>query len=514
MSVRFFRTHPTEKKDSEMSSEVIDVLLIEDEEDHAEAVRRAFEKEGGRIRVTWAAGISEALSYLKKSTPHLVVTDWLLPDGKGTDILPPDETLRRFPVVLMTSHGNEQVAVDAMKAGVVDYVMKSPATFAEMPKTAERALRQWNLIVQRKRAEEKLRESEERFRTVFEQGPLGMHIAKPDYHFVVCNDAFRQLVGYSDAELIELTFMDITHPEDHDTDIEQVQKLIRGETASYKIEKRLVNKDGNVRWTDVTRSILRSADGTPSYFLTMVEDITERKQAEMVLKQTLLDLTRSNEDLEQFAYVASHDLQEPLRNVSSCVQLLEKEYRGKLSPDADQLIRYAIESVVRMKALIQDLLTYSRISTQGKTFQSTNCEETLHYAMENLSSSITQSKAIITHDPFPVISADATQLMQVFQNLISNAIKFQKQEQARIHVSAFREDNGWVFSVKDNGMGLESQHLKRIFLIFQRLHKRSEYEGTGIGLAIARKIIERHRGRIWVESQPGIGTTFYFTIPD
>jgi len=497
-----------------MVRDVINVLLIEDEEAHAEAVRRAFEKEGGPVHLTWAAGITEALSCLQKSTPHLVVADWLLPDGKGTDILPSDENHRLFPVVLMTSYGNEQVAVDAMKAGAVDYVMKSPSAFAEMPTIVERALRQWNLIVERKRAEEKLRESEERFRTVFEQGPLGMHMAKPDYHFVVCNDAFRQLVGYSDEELSKMSFMDITHPEDHETDIEQAQRLIRGEMACYKMEKRIVNKNGAIRWIDFTRSILRGADGTPSYFLTMVEDITERKKAELVLKQTLLDLTRSNEDLEQFAYVASHDLQEPLRNVSTCVQLLEKEYRGKLSPDADRLIRYAIESAVRMKALIHDLLTYSRISTRGNAFQSTSCEETLHFAIENLNSSITQSKAIITHDPLPVITADATQIMQVFQNLISNAIKFHKQEHARVHVSASKEDDGWVFSVKDNGMGIDSQHLERIFLIFQRLHKRSDYEGTGMGLAIAKKIIERHRGRIWAESRPGIGTSFYFTIPD
>lgn len=497
-----------------MSSEVINVLLIEDEEAHAEAFRRAFEKDGSPTHLTWASSIAQARSFLEKSTPHLVVADWLLPDGKGTDILPADEDYRLFPVVLMTSHGNEQIAVDAMKAGAVDYVMKSPAAFAEMPIIAQRALRQWNLIVERKRAEERLRASEERFRTVFEQGPLGMHIAKPDYHFVVCNQAFRRLVGYSDSELHGLTFMDITHPDDQDTDLDQVQKLIRGEMASYKMEKRLVSKDGAVRWTDVTRSMLGNADGTQSYFLTMVEDITERKRAETVLKQTLLDLTRSNEDLEQFAYVASHDLQEPLRNVSTCVQLLERENRGNLSPGAEQLIRYAIESAVRMKALIQDLLSYSRISTRGKAFQSTDCEETLHAATENLNSSITESNAEITHDSLPEVKADAVQLMQVFQNLISNAIKFRREEQVRVHVSAFRERNGWVFSVKDNGMGIDPQHLERIFLIFQRLHKRSEYEGTGMGLAIAKKIVERHRGRIWVESQPGIGTTFYFTIPD
>jgi PAS domain S-box-containing protein len=256
-----------------MTKEVLNVLLVEDEEAHAEAVKRAFRQMGSPVDLTWASGVKEALSCLEKFTPHLVVADWLLPDGKGTDILPSDEKYRLFPVVLMTSHGNEQVAVEAMKAGAVDYVIKSPSTFAEMPHIAERALRQWNLIVERKRAEEKVRESEERFRTVFEQGPLGMHIARPDYHFVACNEAFRRLVDYSDEELSKMTFTDITYQEDLETDLEKAQQLLRGEIPWYKMEKRHVRKRGNIVWTALTRSIVRDAEGKPLYFLTMIEDI-------------------------------------------------------------------------------------------------------------------------------------------------------------------------------------------------------------------------------------------------
>ena len=242
--------------------------------------------------------------------------------------------------------------------------------------------------------------------------------------------------------------------------------------------------------------------------------IAKRKEAEATLKQTLADLTRSNEDLQQFAYVSSHDLQEPLRNVTSCLQLLEQKYRNKLDADADQYINYAVEGAVRMKSLILDLLAYSRIGTTGKPIQPVDCEQVLVQAMENLTSTVTEAAAAITHDPLPSIPADDTQLLQVFQNLIGNAIKFRRDVPPRIHVSAEKNSDEWIFSVKDNGIGIKPQYLEKIFVIFQRLNKRSQYDGTGVGLAIVKKVVERHGGRVWVESEPGIGTTFYFAIPE
>jgi len=242
--------------------------------------------------------------------------------------------------------------------------------------------------------------------------------------------------------------------------------------------------------------------------------IARRKETEAILKRTLADLTRSNEDLQQFAYVSSHDLQEPLRNVTSCLQLLEQKYKNKLDGDADQYIHYAVEGALRMKALILDLLAYSRIGTGGKPLRSVDCEQVILQAIENLASAITEGAAVITHDRLPSIPADDTQLLQVFQNLIGNAIKFRRDVPPRIHVSAEKNGNDWVFSVKDNGIGINPQYLEKIFVIFQRLHKRSRYDGTGMGLAIVKKVVERHGGRVWVESQPGVGTTFYFAIPE
>jgi light-regulated signal transduction histidine kinase (bacteriophytochrome) len=252
-------------------------------------------------------------------------------------------------------------------------------------------------------------------------------------------------------------------------------------------------------------------------------ELAERKRAEQELKQTMAELARSNQELEQFAYVASHDLQEPLRMVASYVQLLARRYQSKLDADADEFIAYAVDGATRMQALINDLLAYSRVGTRGKPFEPTDCEAVFDQALANLQMAIEESGTVVTHDPLPTVMADATQLTQLFQNLIGNAVKFRGEESPRIHVSAERlpplqagEGRGggeWTFSVRDNGIGIDPAYHDRIFLIFQRLHTREEYPGTGIGLAVCKKIVERHGGRIWVESQLGKGSTFYFTIP-
>ena len=226
-----------------------------------------------------------------------------------------------------------------------------------------------------------------------------------------------------------------------------------------------------------------------------------------------VELARSNEELEQFAYVASHDLQEPLRKIKSFTELFEQHFKGKIDEKADKYIYYIVDSAARMQGLIGDLLSYSRLSSQGKTFKMTSCEKVLDFAIGNYQMAIKESNAEITHDKLPSIVADESQLIQVFQNLIGNAIKFSGEKSPRIHISAKEEYNEWIFSVQDNGIGIEAKYGERIFIIFQRLHSRQESPGSGIGLSICRKITERHGGRIWVESKPGEGSTFYFSIP-
>ncbi len=245
----------------------------------------------------------------------------------------------------------------------------------------------------------------------------------------------------------------------------------------------------------------------------LVQESRALRQTQQELEATVAELVRSNSDLQQFAYVASHDLQEPLRMVASYTQLLAKRYKGRLDADADEFIGYAVDGASRMQRLINDLLAYSRMTTQGKIFERVDCNVLLEEVLSNLRLAVEESRAVVTHGPLPTVMADGGQLGQLFQNLIGNGIKFHGEEPPRVYVSAERRTHEWLFSVRDNGIGVDPQYAERIFVIFQRLHNREEYPGTGIGLAMCKKIVERHGGRIWVKSQTGQGATFHFTLP-
>lgn len=243
-------------------------------------------------------------------------------------------------------------------------------------------------------------------------------------------------------------------------------------------------------------------------------EIVERRRAESVLAQQSAELARSNSELEQFAYVASHDLQEPLRMVGSYVQLLERNYKKLFDAKGEEYIAYAVDGAKRMQVLINDLLAFSRVGNQGNDFALTDCAAVVGLAINNLQKAIQESGATITCDPLPIVLADNVQLLQLFQNLLANAIKFRAEQPPEIHITVKHTGGDWQFAVKDNGIGIEPRHFARIFLIFQRLHNRRLYPGTGVGLAICKKIVDRHGGTIWPASEPGRGTTFFFTLPD
>ena len=250
----------------------------------------------------------------------------------------------------------------------------------------------------------------------------------------------------------------------------------------------------------------------PTFELQKVNQRLQERASD--LEQVSSELMRSNNELGEFAYVASHDLQEPLRMISSYMELLRRRYRDKLESGAQEFIDFAVDGAQRMQTLIEDLLTYSRAGAAGTTLASTDCEEALQRAMANLSAAIADTNAAVTHEPLPLVSGDPSQLTQLFQNLVGNSIKFAHDARPKVHISVARIEEGQQFSVTDNGIGIDPKYGERVFQVFQRLHARGEYEGTGIGLSICKKIVERHGGRIWVESRPGKGSTFHFTLMD
>ncbi|MGP8024016.1 MAG: PAS domain S-box protein [Methanobacterium sp.] len=501
-------------------------------------------------------------------------------------------------------------------------------------------------ITRQMEVEYALRESEERFRLIFDQSPIGDVIVDLNYQTLHVNNAFSKMLEYSKEELLSMEFTEYTHPEDLDINLHYLQLLRDGKIDDFELEKRYYRKDGEIVWAHLHVTIVKNQLDEPVYILTMIEDITERKKiqlalqvseekyrtlyetmtqgvihqdslgriisvnpaaekimglnhysmqgetcnyhckaihedgtdfpedkhpsmialktgkevrdvvmgvfnpqkksygwinvnatplfkpnekkpyqvyitfeditktikAQKLLNETLIELRRSNSDLEQFAYVASHDLQEPLRMVASFTQLLEKQYKDKLDENASEYINFAVDGAERMQELIKDLLAYSRVTSHHEDFIEIDFEELIEEVLFDLEIIIEENKAIITLDPLPIIYSDRLQMRQLFQNLIGNAIKY-NDKTPLIHISVKKEDADWIFGVSDNGIGIKSEHYERIFQVFKRLHTKEEYDGTGIGLAICQKIVERHGGRIWIESELGKGSTFYFTIP-
>jgi PAS domain S-box-containing protein len=335
---------------------------------------------------------------------------------------------------------------------------------------------------------------------------------------VSINGAVEEITGYDKEDFLshKVKWRDIVVPEDQSMIFEKMEKTITHPSISTELEYRIKNRDGEIKWIwEILQELPANSriPGETGKVQGIIRDITERKMAEEILKLKLEELARSNAESEQFAYVSSHDLQEPLRMISSYLQLLQRKYQGKLDDKADKYIYFAVDGAARMQTLINDLLEFSRVATRAKEPEPTDSEFILNQTLSNLELYIRQNNASVSHDPLPEVIADSTQLAQVFQNLIANGIKFQSEKASKIHISAEKKENKWVFSVKDNGIGIDPQYSEKIFEVFKRLHRKEEYPGTGIGLAICKKIVERHGGCIWVESELGKGATFYFTLP-
>jgi len=362
---------------------------------------------------------------------------------------------------------------------------------------------------------DELRQSEQRLNRSQEIAHLGSWELDLVNNHLYWSDEVYRIFGLRPQEFGASyeAFLEVVHPDDRAAVDEAYSGSLREGRDSYEIEHRIVRKaTGEVRTVHEKCEHSRDGHGRIIRSAGMVHDITERKQLEKERERLISELERSNTELEQFAYIASHDLQEPLRMVSNYVQLISKRYKDRLDRDADEFIDYVVKGTAHMQTLLNDLLTYSRAGSAAGSFALTDLSSALSRATVNLKPLIDESRAEIRHEDLPAVYADEVQMAQIFQNLISNAIKFRSNGPPRVNISADLVNNEWIVRVSDSGIGIDPKYSERIFHIFKRIHSREKYEGTGIGLAICKKIVERHGGRIWVESEPGKGSTFCFTL--
>jgi PAS domain S-box-containing protein len=487
-----------------------------------------------RCRATWQHASEDApdfapLTHAKVFGPGegLVGETWTSGETRWShDVLDDDRFVRSREASAAGLHGALCMPIngDDRVIGVIelftDELRQPDQDLLEMMATIGRQVGQF---IERKRAEQALRDIEEGFRRAFDDAPIGMALLSltPGGRFLQVNQALSDLTGYSEGELMSISLRSLTHRDDREAERPLLESLLADEIPNYQREQRYVRADGRIVWVMLNASTVHNREGKLLYAIAQIQDITERKRAEQELADAATELERragelerSNADLQQFAYVASHDLSEPLRMVSSYVQLLARRYGGQLGPDADDFIGFAVDGAQRMQALIDGLLMYSRAGTSEYAFAPVDCSALVQQVLTTLHHAIIGAEAEVTVDPLPTILGDPTQLSQLFQNLISNGIKFVEEGSPHVHVSAERIDGAWAFSIADNGIGIEPRHAERIFNVFQRLHSREEYAGSGVGLAICKRIVERHGGTIWVEPSPEGGSKFSFTIPD
>ncbi|HET7819343.1 MAG TPA: ATP-binding protein, partial [Bacteroidia bacterium] len=359
-----------------------------------------------------------------------------------------------------------------------------------------------------------IKEGEEQLQTIFKNAPDGIVVINEEGTVVKWNPMAEVIFGWTASEVIgrplHKTIIPERFREAHKNGMNAFSKTKAGPMLKKPLELPALRKDN--KEIDIRLSISPTLLKGNHFFIGFMSDISFRKNSEALIQQKSEELIRSNKELEQFAYAASHDLQEPLRIITSYIQLLEKGYKDKLDDEARIFINFTVDAARRMHVLINDLLAYSRVGFLAKEFEQSDINVVIKMALENLKISIVETNAKIKFEALPTINADLSQMTQLFQNIIGNAIKFSKDRVPEIIISAKDNLSHWLFSVSDNGIGIQKEYLDKIFVIFQRLHSIAEYPGTGIGLAICKKIVERHGGKIWAESEIGKGTTFYFTI--
>lgn len=380
-------------------------------------------------------------------------------------------------------------------------------------------------ISERKRAADRLQESEARFRGIFEQAAVGVAYVTLEGRFALVNQRFADILGRSREDVQHRTFSEVTHPEDLAADLGQVRRLLAGEIDTYTLEKRYLRADGSPVWINLTGSLVRNEDGTPRHYVAVVEEITQRKAAEEELRQWQVELEKrvqdrtkeleiANRELEAFSYSVSHDLRAPLRGIGCYVRILEEDYTKFLDAEGRRLLDVVSGEAKRMGRLIDDLLAFSRLGREQLNRAVVDMNVLVQTTYRQLASTLTTPSPNLTLHPLPRALGDPAMLRQVLANLLGNALKFSHhQPEPQIEVGGRHEGEELLYYVKDNGVGFDGKFAHKLFGVFQRLHAEEEFEGTGVGLALVKRVITRHGGRVWAESQLQQGATFFFTLP-
>jgi two-component system, chemotaxis family, sensor kinase Cph1 len=474
------------------------ILAVDDHRENLAAVEAVLAPLGHDV-VTADSG-EEALRYVLRDDFAVILMDVRMPTMDGFETVELMKRRRRnedTAVIFLT--GVEKDAPQVFRgysAGAVDYISKPVDSDVLRSKVA--------VLVDLYRKTAALKESEERFRTAFANAPIGIALIAPDGEWLQANQALCYMLGRSPAELFKQPICEYTCPEDRPRERRKFQRVIAEKPRFHQAEKRLVHSDGRIVRTLVSVSLAVDGQGKPLNFIWQLVDVSE-------LERRAAELERSNAELERFGSIAAHDLSEPLRVISGFAELVQRRYPEQLDEEGNRLLHGIADGSARMQKLIDDLLAYAKAGRETSR-EPVACGEVVEQTLATLAQRIEETEAVITVDSLPTVEGDPTQLGQLFQNLIGNALKFTNDARPEVQVSAEREEAGWRFSVRDNGPGIDPQHAELIFEPFRRLHHRDDFPGTGIGLAIAARIVEIHGGRIWVEALPGGGSDFTFTI--
>lgn len=504
-----------------MDNKTIKILVVDDQPSNLRFLSNVLTEHGYQVQRAISGQL--ALNAATASPPDLILLDIMMPDLDGYEVcqrLKSGEKTKSIPVIFLSILDEVRDKLKAFRVGGIDYITK-PFQVEEVLARIEKQIYLQKLQKQLKEQNDKLQESQSLLAGILNSSLDGVAALSAvrdsqgtivDFQWILLNRTIEQMLGKKSEELLGKSFLEAI-PQHRENGL--FDSYISVVETGNSLDQEFCFSHENISdcWLQIVAVKLN--DG----FVVTVRDITDRKQVQQQLQASLevqtryaQDLARSNAELEQFAYVASHDLQAPLSTIAGYAQLLEARYQDKFDANANKFIQKVIKGALRMQGLIDDLLEYSRVGRKKKPFAPTNCNNVFEEACANLHLAIRKNHASVTRSNLPTVMADSSQLVQLFQNLIANGIKYRLNDFPAISVQAESHDNGWLFSVQDNGIGIDPQHSERIFQIFQRLHTQEEYTGTGIGLAICQKIVEQHGGRIWVESQLGQGCTFYFTL--